>query len=176
MKKTIAILLMLTISFAAAFAVETATLNLTTTVAGVTNVAVVKASSVPSTFPTSGIIGDAKQDVTSAPVNYAFVVETNQNLAEVTVQANPLKSGSNFITYTVTAGSLTSTATDVAGTAVKLMDASTNTVGKKVTGGVFAVQGVSTTDSASVANHIFGLNNAPAGTYEGSVTIFYTAN
>lgn len=176
MKKTIAILLILATAFVAAFAVETATLNLTTTVNGVTNVAVIKADSVPSAFPTSGIIGDTKQDVTSTATSYAFVVETNQNLAEVTVQANVLKSGSNYITYTVTAGSQTSTATNVAGLAVKLMDASTNTVGKRVAGGVFTVQGVSTTNSTDVANSIFGLNNAPAGTYEGSVTISYTAN
>jgi hypothetical protein len=177
MKKTIMALLVLLLSFSAVFAVQTATLNLTTTITGVTNVAVIKSDSVPKSFPAaSAIIGEKKQDVTSTAVKYAFVVETNQNLAAVTVQANPLKSGDSYITYTVGTDNGVSVATTTAGAAVQLMPGSLNTTGKRVEGGVFTVQGVATTSASDVANGVFGLDNAPAGTYAGSVTISYTAN
>lgn len=173
MKKTIMVLLVFALSFVAAFASSTATLNLTTTVAPVTNVAVVKANAVPTTFPTTGVIGAEKQNVTVSAVSYAFVVETNQALSAVSVQANPLKSGSSYIKYTVTAGSSTSTATNADGASVQLMAASANTTGKRVVGGVFTIAGASTTDGTT---GVFGLNDAPAGAYEGSVTITYTAS
>lgn len=175
MKKTIAILLVLAFTFAVAFAVETATLNLSATVNGVTRVAIIKGDAVPNAFPTSGIIGDTKQDVTLTKVGYVFVVETNQNLADVTIRAGVLKSGNNYLSYEVVANSQGSIASNVVGGVVSLMDNSP-VVGTRVVGGVFTIQGAADTGATGTANRVFGLNNAPAGTYEGSVTIFYTAN
>lgn len=176
MKKTFAILLVFALTFAAAFAVETATLNLSTTVGGVTRAAIIKGDAVPNAFPTSGIIGDTKQDVTLTKVSYVFVVETNQNLGSVGIQAGILKSGNHHLFYEVVADGHSSIAAKDAGAILLLMVASPNTAGKRVIGGVFTVQGVATTGSADVANSVFGLDNAPAGAYEGSVMICFEAS
>ncbi len=179
MKKTTTVLAMIILTVATAFAAPaTATLNLTTTISGFTNTAIVQSATVPGSFPDANAnIGNTtyypngakNQTLSKTSTPYFFMIETNQTLGSVSIQAKKMTDGTNTIAYTVTAGSSTSTAGTNDGASVVLMSANAN-VGKRLLNAPFSIQG-----AASKANGAFGLDDAPAGTYTGTVVISYTA-
>ena len=171
MKKSIAVLLVMVVALVSVFAAGTSTLNLSTEITGVTKAGIVVAGAVPAAFPES-VLGEEAQALTSAPVSYAFVVETNQALATTTVVAGPVADGANYIGYTLAAGGATSKATNADGASVTLLEANANT-GKRVVGAVFTL---AVDADADKTDKVFDLATAPAGTYSGVVTITYTAN
>lgn len=178
MMRTISILLALTVFLVPLCAdSSSATLNLATSVTGDTKVAVITGSAVPETFPeSSDIIGDTPQTVSPTSSSFTFVIETNQSVTDVTIQANPLVMDGNYIVYQVTTvGTEVSKATSASGDAVSLLSDSSSSGGRRIVGASFSVQAVDLS-YRSESDTVFGYNVAPAGTYFGSVTISYTAS
>lgn len=173
--RTISILLALTVFLVPLCAdSSSATLNLATSVTGDTKVAVIASSSIPDAFPSdTDIIGDTPQTVSPTLSSFAFVIETNQSVTDVTIQANPLVMDGKFIVYQVAAGGQVSKATSASGTAIPLLSDSSSSGGRRIFCAVFSVQAV---DLSYRDDPVFGYNVAPAGTYAGSVTISYTAS
>ncbi len=175
MKKAIAIISILAIAMAATFAAtaQTATVNLGTTINAILDAGVTKTSN-GTTFPTTGIIGTESQTLSTTSATYYFVVKSNTALAATTIAANVMKHTANneYIKYEVAVGSSKSTATATAGTAIQLKAADT-TRGLHVWEQAFTVQAV---DTDITPDNVYGINDAPAGTYAGSITITYQAN
>jgi hypothetical protein len=179
MKKVISILLVLVAAAGFAFADDTATLNLKTTVDGAAKVKIV-AGGVPesvSAFTSAEDLNNSEtaQTVSTSAVTYAFAVKTNATSnAQVTLTAKPLGNGSNaYIKYSVTAGNNTSTATNSDGAPIELIAVSNNVyTGMRVIGATFKVQAVNRDNND--ADTVFSIAEAPAGTYTGSVVITYT--
>jgi hypothetical protein len=167
MKKSIAILLVLVTAFVSAFAAETSTLNLSTSVTDVLVGKIVSVTDVPTveSYDETVAKGDQTFSASTLSADFVYVYKTNLTKAPtVTVTANALKSGSNVMKYT-----FNSTAVTVDATTVALLSATDDpnaaTAGLRTIGKTFEV---------SIAEADF--TKAPAGLYEATISIEVKAN
>ncbi|MDY4611758.1 MAG: hypothetical protein SPD11_14205 [Sphaerochaetaceae bacterium] len=169
MKKSIAILLVMVVALVSVFAAETSTLNLSTAVNDVLVGKIVAGTIVPSVSAYDGAAAKVDQVFSVEELSADFVYAYKTNLTKVpavTFKADALKSGSNVMKYTITAGSPVDVAAD--GTGVTLLtaadDADVN-AGLRVIGKTFNV---------AIASDDF--TKAPAGNYTATITIEVKAN
>ena len=167
MKKSIAILLVLVTAFVSAFAAETSTLNLSTSVNNVLVGKIVSGTTVPTVENYDGAGSKTDQTFSAGTLSADFVYVYKTNLTKaptVTVTANALKNGSNVMKYTFNSTDVTADTTTVE-LLTSADDADAATAGLRTIGKTFKV---------SIAEADF--TNAPAGSYAATVSIEVKAN
>ncbi len=152
-------------------------LNVTTTINGITSIAITADTELPSSFPQDWGITTPQTLADASTKTYCLVIQTNQTIGNITIVANPLKTaqGTAFIRYTVAGlptASDASVATHASG-APKLLLTQNANIGNRIIGHTFTV--TPETEYTDIPNKVYGLSNAPEGEYSGNVTITFEA-
>ncbi len=139
----------------------------------VTRVGIVNGYYSGEVFP-SALIGENPQKLTTEQQPFTLVLESNQSYSYIMAFPYPMSNGNGaFIQYTMSHEGY-SVVVDEQQWGYLFLIPSSYYKGYQLKRAYFTVQASETTSEAEAYYGIFGVQNAPAGVYEGKVVIQYT--
>ncbi len=177
MKRMVCICISLLMCFGL-FASNTSVLNLGAEIQPILKVGIVAGTYTEQTFPDS-LIGENVQTIGKDVATFTLVVESNQALSYFAAVPYVMVYSGSYMKYTLSHASGSSTVTNETGDYLILLKSTNDpdtpaSPARRFMATTFTVDLADTTSETERNQHVFGVDNAPSGTYAGSIAIHYS--